>query len=77
MLVTLIFPVEPPESRDRPGPPWPVSTELYTQLLTSVGFEAAILDKTPVSLSHANREGREWIGVWKRRQEREGGPAKM
>lgn len=63
-LVTLVFPVDP--TRDRmQGPPYPVTPELYTELLTAVGFENVHLEPVPHELSHPARAGREWLGRWR------------
>ena len=61
-LYTLIFPVV-----DRPlnpgSPPHPLSPELVRGLLEPL-FEAHLLE--PVSTSHPGREGKEWLGRWRR-----------
>ncbi len=79
----MIYPVEPPDSAFREGPPWPVTGELYEGLLLAAGFER--LHLRPIEgLSHERREGREWLGLWRRRggggdagAEEAGGAAKM
>lgn len=62
-LVTLIFPVV-----DRPlnpgGPPHPMSPDLVRSLLEP-RWEATHLE--PVEVSHPGREGKEWLGRWRRR----------
>ena len=41
-LVTLMFPVDPKRPRDE-GPPFPLTPELYTELLTSHGTSAVLV----------------------------------
>lgn len=48
-----------------PGPPWPVTPELYKQLLLPAGFELLSLERIPDRLSHPKRVGREWLGRWR------------
>ena len=65
-LVTLIFPVvEPRPTRERPGegPPYPMHPELVRELLAR-RFEPTVLE--PVARSHPARQGREWLGRWRR-----------
>eukprot|EP00877_Chromochloris_zofingiensis_P008226 jgi/Chrzof1/3657/Cz13g04010.t1 len=64
-LVTLIFPVDPSADANL-GPPWPVTPELYTQLLADSGWECVHLSPVPSHLSHPGRVGKEWLGCWKR-----------
>jgi SAM-dependent methyltransferase len=59
-LVTLIFPVDP--SRGDEGPPYQMSPDLVTELLTP-GFEN--LEMTKVDESHPGREGKEWLARWR------------
>ena len=66
LLITLIFPVLPEELRGQAGPPWPVWPELYSEYLEKHGFSLHSLEKVPDSGSHPGREGKEYIGVWKR-----------
>lgn len=47
------------------GPPWPVTPELYKQLLLPAGFTCVKLEPVPPALSHPNRAGQEYLGVWK------------
>lgn len=44
-----------------------VSPELYSQLLQGAGFEQLALREVPHEMSHQGREGREWLGLWRRR----------
>jgi SAM-dependent methyltransferase len=62
-LITLIFPVGPGFVGN---PPWQVSPELYQELLLPAGFEQVVLEPVPAGLSHKGREGREWLGRWRR-----------
>lgn len=61
-LVTLIFPIV-----DQPmnpgGPPHPMSPDLVRELLEP-RFEATFLE--PLTESHPGREGKEWLGRWRR-----------
>lgn len=61
-LVTLIFPVHAGDPEQ--GPPYPLSPDLVRDLLEP-RFEAAHLE--PVQRSHPARQGREWLGRWRRR----------
>jgi hypothetical protein len=63
-LVTLIFPVDP-EADPTLGPPFPVTPQLYEDLLLPAGFECIELKQVPDSLSHPARAGREWLGRWR------------
>uniref|UniRef100_A0A383W5P7 Uncharacterized protein n=1 Tax=Tetradesmus obliquus TaxID=3088 RepID=A0A383W5P7_TETOB len=64
-LLTMVYPVDP--SRDaNTGPPWPVTPDLYKQLLPPAGFELVSLEPIPAGLSHEGRQGREWLGRWRR-----------
>lgn len=62
-LVTLVFPVGKDPSQ---GPPWGVTPDLYRDLLLK-DFECEQLEAVAPGLSHTSREGREWLGVWRRR----------
>lgn len=63
-LVTLIYPVDP--SREAvAGPPWPVTPEIYKDLLTPAGFEVIQLEPVTPTLSHESRVGKEWLGRWR------------
>ncbi|KAI8465047.1 MAG: S-adenosyl-L-methionine-dependent methyltransferase [Monoraphidium minutum] len=65
-LLTMVYPVD--SSRDaNTGPPWPVTPELYKELLLSAGFELIELAPIPQNQSHAKRVGREWLGRWQRK----------
>jgi len=63
LLVTLIFPVDPPRED---GPPFRVHPDMYTELLPAQGFEKVYLEKVPEELSHPKRAGREFLAVWRR-----------
>ncbi|EFJ41367.1 hypothetical protein VOLCADRAFT_98678 [Volvox carteri f. nagariensis] len=65
VLVTLVFPVNP-EADPEAGPPYPVSPELYTQLLCPQGFEVTYQEPVPAELSHPSRVGREVMMVWRK-----------
>lgn len=74
VLITLIFPVQPPERASEPGPPWPVTPAEYQALLTAGGaFACEALARVPEPLSHKGRAGREWLGVWRRQGSGGGG----
>lgn len=63
-LITLIFPVgKDPKAG---GPPFGVTPDIYRELLTPQGFEEVSLNKVPESLSHRDRENKEFLGRWKR-----------
>jgi hypothetical protein len=64
-LVTLIFPVgDPPEELAADdGPPYPMSPGLVGDLLEP-RFESFYLE--PVDRSHEGRQGKEWLGRWRR-----------
>ena len=65
LLITLIFPVE--DDQDRVGPPWPVTPELYKDLLLkNEGFVLRSLEKVPDEQSHPKRAGKEYMAVWER-----------
>ncbi len=63
LLATLLFPFEDPIS-DRPGPPWPINTALVRSFIGDT-FEA--VEVADVDRSHAGREGRERLALWRRR----------
>lgn len=65
ILVTLMFPVDP---NHEGGPPYPVTPELYKELLEGVGFMCIALERVdPTSgLSLPGREGREVLALWQR-----------
>lgn len=58
-LVTLIFPVDP--DRGDEGPPYRMSPDLVTELLTP---RFRNLELEEVTESHPGREGMEWIARW-------------
>jgi hypothetical protein len=62
-LVTMMFPVDPEKEG---GPPYAVSPDLYTELLTPVGFTEISVEKVPEELSHPGREGKEFLGRWRK-----------
>jgi SAM-dependent methyltransferase len=62
-LVTLIFPMVD-EPMNPGGPPHPLWPEQVRALLEPLGYEAEVLGPAPKS--HGPREGREWLGVWRR-----------
>jgi len=64
-LVTLIFPVHP-KPLNPGGPPYPMTPELVRGLLEPQGFEPRTLE--PVARSHPARQGKEWLGRWRRRR---------
>jgi methyl halide transferase len=69
-LVTLIFPIIEKEG----GPPFAVSLDTFTQLLTPLGLHAIHLDYLPVELCHPGRDGqngnpRTALGRWRRQQD--------
>jgi SAM-dependent methyltransferase len=63
-LATLLFPFEDPIS-DREGPPWPINTALVRSQIDD-SFEE--LEVAAVESSHAGREGRERLAIWRRRE---------
>ncbi|GAB4822661.1 hypothetical protein N2152v2_009707 [Parachlorella kessleri] len=58
-LACLVFPVDPERQT---GPPWPVTPEIYEDLLSKHGFQCLGLEKVPEELSHPGREGKEFMG---------------
>ncbi len=72
-LVTLQFPVAPPDDLNRPGPPWPVTAEAYEGALLPAGF--ALVRRAVVPPGHSfrsedgshDRNGREWVAVWEKK----------
>ncbi len=60
-LVTLIFPVVDKDPDD--GPPYALSPQLVRGLVAP-RFEPIYLE--PVEHSHPGREGKEWLGRWRR-----------
>jgi hypothetical protein len=60
---TLIFPVHP-EPMNPGGPPYPMTPDLVRDLLEP-RFSALSLE--PVQTSHPGREGKEWLGRWRKR----------
>jgi methyl halide transferase len=67
LLITLIFPVD--ENKEQTGPPWPVTPELYKELLVEKKglFVLKSLEKVPDEQSHAKRAGKEYMAVWERK----------
>lgn len=63
-LITLIFPIDP-AADPAVGPPFPVSPELYQQLLVPAGFELMSLQQ-PCPKSHEGRGGKEALALWRR-----------
>lgn len=61
-LWTLIFPVDPVPMNPG-GPPYPMTPELVRGLLEPT-LRAVVLE--PVTKSHPGREGKEWLGRWRR-----------
>lgn len=64
LLICLAFPVVPDDGQQ--GPPWPVSVELYKQLLLPQGFVCEREEAVPPELSHPNRDSKEWLLIFKR-----------
>ncbi|CAK0756839.1 hypothetical protein CVIRNUC_002488 [Coccomyxa viridis] len=67
-LATLIFPVDPNKDRNE-GPPFPVTPELYTELLEPLGFAQVHFRKVEPHESHERRRGQEYFAVWTRKAE--------
>lgn len=65
ILATLIFPVDPSRDPDV-GPPFPLTPDLYRQLLPPAGFEEISVEPIPEQLSHTGRGGFEHMGIWRR-----------
>lgn len=61
-LVTLIFPVV--DGDPASGPPYPMSPELVESLVSPRFAREQLV---PVSESRPGREGKEWLGRWRRR----------
>ena len=64
-LITLIFPIVR-ITQDRLGPPFQLTPEQVTALLTPLGFAAVHLKPVHHTLSHKARRGKEWLGRWRR-----------
>ncbi|CAL8462654.1 g2187 [Coccomyxa elongata] len=62
-LVTLMFPVDASMPRDQ-GPPFPLTPELYSELLSPHGFSRTCFDAVPKEQSHEGRQGKEFIARW-------------
>ncbi|KAG8677969.1 hypothetical protein FRC09_020237 [Ceratobasidium sp. 395] len=62
-LVTLMYPIDPARARDD-GPPFPIDVEAYTLALGNSWDK--LLDIVP-SASQASHQGRERLGVWRRK----------
>lgn len=69
-LITMIFPVDPAMdvSKGYQGPPWPVTPEVYRDLLQQQqGFKCVYLEPVPPHLSNpSKRAGKEYLGIWER-----------
>lgn len=63
-LAALIFPVVPDADPEQ-GPPYPLTPELVTELLDPI-LEPISLEK--VERSNPGREGKEWLGRFRRRR---------
>ncbi|GIL59487.1 hypothetical protein Vafri_14165 [Volvox africanus] len=66
VLVTLVFPVNS-EADPNVGPPFPVSPELYSEMLIPQCFEMTYKEPVPRELSHPSRAGREVMMVWRKK----------
>lgn len=64
-LITLLYPVDP-SADPNIGPPFPISPELYKDLL-SVHFSLVTMEPVPAQLSHEGRQGKEYLGLWTRK----------
>jgi SAM-dependent methyltransferase len=68
LLVTACYPID--ASRDQnAGPPWPLTPQLYERLLLGEGgpkFRKVYLAPVPPAMSHPERAGQEWLGIWER-----------
>lgn len=66
-LATLLFPVvrpgTPPVAADGSGPPYRLTPDLAAALLGET-FERVEL--RPARESHPDREGKEWVGIWRK-----------
>lgn len=62
-LAALIFPVIP-DADPLDGPPFPISPELVTELVAPI-LEPVSIER--VEQSHPGREGKEWLGRYRRR----------
>ncbi len=62
-LITLIFPVVPDKDPTQ-GPPYPMTTDLVEGLVAPYFEPASIV---AVERSHPGREGKEWLGRFRRR----------
>ena len=65
-LLTLVYPVNKETDPKKEGPPFPVTPEIYKELLLSNGFECVYLERVPEHLSHPDRVEREYFGRWRR-----------
>eukprot|EP00288_Rhodomonas_lens_P008063 CAMPEP_0177737296 /NCGR_PEP_ID=MMETSP0484_2-20121128/25808_1 /TAXON_ID=354590 /ORGANISM="Rhodomonas lens, Strain RHODO" /LENGTH=213 /DNA_ID=CAMNT_0019251065 /DNA_START=97 /DNA_END=738 /DNA_ORIENTATION=- len=61
-LVTLIFPIRPPDSN---GPPYAMSTALVKGLLEPQGFVCEYMEPVPEAKSHKDRVGKEVLARWR------------
>ncbi|KXZ45501.1 hypothetical protein GPECTOR_54g243 [Gonium pectorale] len=64
-LVALVFPIRP-TADPNVGPPFPVSPQLYTELLVPKGFECIYSEPVPAELSHPSRAGQEVMTIWRK-----------
>ena len=62
-LVALIFPVVP-DADPNEGPPYPMSPELVADLVAPILEPISVV---PVEQSNPGREGKEWLGRYRRR----------
>lgn len=62
-LVCLAFPLIPEGTA---GPPWPVTTQLYKDLLVPQGFVCEHDEPVPAELSHPARGGKEHMLIFRR-----------
>lgn len=76
LLVTACYPVDPSRNQDA-GPPWPLTPGLYERLLLGDKqegggkeearlFRKVYLAPVPAGMSHPERAGKEWLGIWER-----------
>ncbi|CAK0786945.1 hypothetical protein CVIRNUC_010159 [Coccomyxa viridis] len=62
-LATLIFPVDASKDRNH-GPPFPVTPELYADLLEPLGFARVYFREIEPHESHERRQGQGYFAVW-------------
>ena len=63
-LITLLFPVVDVPPRGEGNPPFPLTPD-HARALLEPRWEATTLE--PVGESHPGRQGKEWLGRWRRR----------